>query len=260
MSTLIYSIINVAYLTTGRRLYALKAALTTAGAMNLTPLVTLIQAAIAHDTETVAMEDAWARSKQISTARGRSRELDDSIDAILGSISSILSANIRLFDASHPLAKASQEILSQLFPEGVQPIITLPFEEQLVKNQTIIDRLSGDLDEAVAVTNLPPYVTQLESLNTEFRDQLAKSKSKEISYDTLEAARDEGNLYIRRIVALILGTFNDVTDTDAENRRALLAPFLEQADRIRRTRKGRRSPLDVDPETGEEQVTEESVV
>jgi hypothetical protein len=134
----------------------------------------------------------------------------------------------------------------------------IPFEEQLVKNQTIIDRLKGDLSEAVTACNLTPYLTHLETLNDEFRHELTESATKEISYDTVEAARDTGNLYIRRIVALVLGTFNSDAESDTANRHALLAPFLEQTDRIRRSRKGRRMPQDIDPETGEEQPIEES--
>ena len=133
MSTLIYSLINLAYLTTGRRLYALKQCLEVATSRGLDALVALIRTAIGHDTNTVALEDAWARSKNISTARGKSLQIDNRIDAVLGTIYSILSENLRVFDAEHPLVISSTKIISQLLPEGVKPIITLPFEELITE-------------------------------------------------------------------------------------------------------------------------------
>ena len=99
---------------------------------------------------------------------------------------------------------------------------------------------------------------QLEALNIQFKTQLTKSKSKEIDYDELEAARDRGNLFIRRIAAVILGTFHEETEEAAKKRQALLSPFLEQADRVRLLRKGRRLPQDIDPETGDEVPVEET--
>jgi hypothetical protein len=258
MSTLIYSLINLIYLTTGRRLYALKRCLEVAIDAALSELVPLIEAAIAHDTRTVVLEDAWCRSKSISTARGVSFDLDNKIDAILGYIFSKVSGNLSLFEPDHPIVVASELIISQVFPEGVHSIITLPFEEQLIRNQSIIDRLTGDLGDAVAVTNIGPYVARLESLNNEFRAELGRSASREISYDELEAARDKGNLLVREIVAVIIGTFHRDSDEDSETRQALLQPFLEQADRVRRARKGRRPPRDVDPETGDEVLGDEN--
>ena len=218
----------------------------------LDTLVPLIEAAIEHDIKTVAMENAWVRSKKISKARGASAQIDNKIDALLGAIHSRLVDNIPLFNREHPIVIASQRIIDQLFAEGVRPIITLPFEEQLVKNQTIINRLKGDLKEDVATTHIGDYLAQLESLNILFRAQLKESKTKEISYDELEAARDRGNLLVRRVVAVILGTFHEETEEAVGKRQALLSPFTEQAERVRLLRKGRRNPQDIDPETGEE--------
>jgi hypothetical protein len=258
METHIYSLINLAYLTTGRRLFALKKCLEVAQSGVFPGAVPLIEAAIAHDTLTTTLEAAWDRSRHVSQARGSSMQLDNQIDGLLGFIYSKLSGNIPLFEPDDPLVTASARIIDQLFPEGVHPITTLPFEEQLVKNQTIIDRLNGDLGDAVATTHIGPYVARLESLNDQFRAQLDQSQTQEITYEEVEAARDRGNLYVRQIAAVVLGNFHQDTEEAAGERQALLKPFLDQAERIRRSRKGRRAPQDVDPETGDEVAADES--
>jgi hypothetical protein len=156
MSSLVYSLINLAYLTTGRRLYALKLGLEAALSLGLDAIAALIKEAIEHDTRIAAQEDAWERSGNLSSARGKSFELDSGIDIALGAVYSRLADNLRLFAENHPLVIASKEILAQIFPEGIMPIISLPFEEQLRKNQTIIDCLKGDLNKAVETCNLAP--------------------------------------------------------------------------------------------------------
>ncbi len=256
MSSIIYSLINLAYLTTGRRLYALKLALEAAVSLGVEAVIALIEEAIAHDTRTSALEESWIRSRKVSTARGKAFELDSGIDATLGTIYTILTDNVRLFAPDNPIVVASKEILAQLFSEGIMPVITLPFEEQLDKNLTIIDRLKGDLHTAATTANIAPYLDHFKTLNAAFGVELKAAAGKEIPFDKLEASRDKGNLYIRRIAALIMGTFNSDSEEDAANRQTLLAPFLEQDDRIRKGRKGRRVPLDVDPQTGEEQPNE----
>ena len=259
MSTLVYTLIAIVYLSTGRRLYALRQCLEVAKTMAFDKLIPLVEEAIAHDIRTVAMENAWTRSRRVSKARGESVQIDNRIDAVLGAVFKRLKEPISVLKESSPVVIASKKIIDQLFPEGVQPIITLPFEEQLVRNQTILDRLTdeSDLAKDAGTTNLTPFIEELLELNNRFKDQLDKSKTKEIGYDTLEAARDQGNLHIRQIAAVVLGTYYRTTTDDAEKRQALLTPFLEQAERISQARKGRRGPQDIDPDSGEELPGEE---
>ena len=257
MATLIFTLINIIYLTTGRRLYALRKGLAVAQTLEFEKVVPLIEEAIAHEIQTVDMENAWSRSRKVSKARGESFLIDNQIDALLGTIFSRLKEAIPVLDAADPIVVASRRILEQLFPEGVHPIISLPFEEQLIKNQTIVERLTGDLSDEVETTHIGPFVRQLAALNIQFSEQLERSKTKEITYDALEAARDRGNLYIRQIAAIIMGEFYQDNSDAADMRRALLAPYLEQVDRTRTARRGRRSPQDIDPNTGDEVASEE---
>ena len=131
MSEMLYTLIAIPYLTTGRRLFALKQCFEVAKTMVEGTLVSLIEEAISHDTRTAAMERAWARSKQVPKARGESVNIDNRIDSLLGVIHSILSNHIAGLEPDDPVVESSKRIIEQAFPEGVRPIIHLPFEEQL---------------------------------------------------------------------------------------------------------------------------------
>ena len=149
-------------------------------------LASLMEAAMAHDAKTALLERAWTRSRNISKARGESVKLDSKIDTVHGVMHSTVKDNIAAFSTEDPIVDASKHIIDQIYPEGLRPIVKLPFEDQLLVNDTIIARLKGDLKE------------------------------------------------------------------EAEKRRALVDPILEQVERIRQARKGRQSAPDVDPDTGEE--------
>ena len=245
-------IYRIPYLTTGRRLYALKLVLLVAQSLGMTALAAIIEAAIAHDTAALALEGAWARSRKLPTSRGRALEIDGLIDAVLAAIHTSLTSQISLLDSNSDEVKASTRILDALFPEGVVPLIRLPFEEQLATNTTIVERLTGDLAEDAKTANIVPFVSQLGTLNAAFAGELDQQRAKEIEYDVVQSAADRGNLFVRRIVAVVLGTYNGETDEDAAARKALLTPILEQCERVRSLRKGRRKAADVDPETGDE--------
>ena len=256
MSSLLYTLINVNYLTTGRRLYALRRCLE-ALSSGEEPLGELIETAIAHDMKTSEMERSWARSRNVSKARGEASVIDGKIDGVHGAIHGTLGNHINVLPSDDPIAAASKKIVAQIYPEGVQPVITLPFEDQLALNDNVVSRLTGDLRDDATTTGITAYVERLTTLNNAFRDELQKYQIKETGYDVIEAAQNEGNLFVRRVTAVVLGTYHQNTEEAAARRQTLLAPILDQCERVRRSRKGRRAPQDIDPETGAE-ITETS--
>ncbi len=255
MSDLIYTLIAIPYLATGSRLFALRQCYKNSVALGLDDLAALIAEAISHDEKTAELERSWARSRKLPRARGNAATLDAQIDGTLGAAFSTLKNQISVLPAKNPVVVASQTIVSQVFPEGIRPIITLTFENQLTVNDTIVARFKGDLKDAVAAAGIQSYADQLDTLNEAFRIELEKYPRKETGYDAIEAADARGNLFIRRIAAVILGTFHQETAEAAERGAALIRPILEQGERVRQNRKARKSARDVDPETGME-VTE----
>ena len=143
-----------------------------------------------------------------------------------------------------------------MFKKGLQPITHLSFEDTLAVSQTIVGRFEGDLAEDVVAAGIEAFVTPLKALNEEFAEELRKYDSKEIEFKTLEAARTRGNLFIRQIIAKVLGEYNQMTEEDAETRETVLKPLMEQVERVRQARKNRRTLQEIDPETGEEIETE----
>lgn len=198
------------------------------------------------------MEQAWARSKNHKSNRAGAMDLDNKIDGVIGGIYTLLKNNTELLDSNDPLNLASVKIIASLFPNGVKPIIFKPFEDQLVLNDTIIKRLKEDLSAETQIVGITAYLDRLTSLNQAFRGELNKLSSKEMSFDVLEAARAKGNLNIRHITAVILGTPDQLTEAAQTQQSVLLAPILDQCHRVREARKSRRRPRDINPQTGEE--------
>lgn len=204
------------------------------------------------------MERAWSRSRRLPKARGQAANIDHQIDALLGTIHRMLKSAVALFSPGDPVFDASKRIIEQVFPGGVRPITVLPFEEQLVANGNIIGRFHGDLEDDVVTSGILPYAAALKRLNEAFKDELAKCQKKEIDYAKLDAAKARGNLFVRQIVAVTIGSYYEDNEGAARKRRALLTPLLDQIARVKQARKGRRAPRDIDPVTGDEIADDEA--
>ncbi len=164
--------------------------------------------------------------------------------------------------AEHPIAVAAKTVLAQVFPEGLKAIVFLPFENQLSTSDMILARFKaspkGDLRDAAEISAITCFTDQLADLNETFRGELEKYPRKETGYDAVEAAEARGNRLLKRLVALIIGTYHQDTKEAEERRNTLLEPIHEQCERLRKSRKGRRPADDVDPNTGDEIVDEKA--
>ena len=236
--------------TTGRGMCALRLCLEAADSLGQEALSALLDRALAHDRGTVAMERAWTRAKQQTRARGRALSVHRQIARLIGIIHRNLTDNINGLDVEDPAARASMILLEQLFPQGVKPVVSLPFEDQLAMNDAILARLKGDLTKAAESAAVGRFATRLQALNDTFRDELTKSGAKEIDYKELAAARDRGNLNLRHYAAAVIAAYPPESGDGQQE--ALLRPILEQSERTRQLRRDRRPPRDIDPETGEE--------
>ena len=157
---------------------------------------------------------------------------------VVKAISTALESRIELLKTEPPSVEAAKRIVAAIFPEGVMAVTRLPFEEKLAVTQAIIGRLTGDLAEDVAALGIEGFVKRLEALNEEFAEELEKSKTKEIDFHELEAARNRGNLFVRQIIAKTLGEYNRDSEEDNTQRDAVLGSILEQVERSRQGRRG----------------------
>jgi hypothetical protein len=98
MKKLFFALIAIPFLTTGRRLFALNQSLEVARRLAASVIMPLIEAAIEHDLETLAMARAWLRAKEVKSARGKAVDLDNQIDKLLGNILARLKGNVESLD------------------------------------------------------------------------------------------------------------------------------------------------------------------
>jgi hypothetical protein len=257
MSNLVYLLIDLPVFTTGRRSFAFTQTLVTARKLvearesGDVALVAQLEQALEHEAQTLQMEAAWRRSRSTSAARGEATVRDAEVDRIIGAIFSLLESAMAVKDDSDEY-KAARELHGQLFPGGVAPLVQLAHEDQLAANDGLMLALTTTHKGATQTLNLGRYVEALGRANDAFRGELGKQPVPEISFDTVQAARDRGNLNLRMAVARILGASTDLTPEAEAERGSLLAPILEQVRRIRAGRRGRRRVVDIDPKTGED--------
>lgn len=60
----------------------------------------------------------------------------------------------------------------------------------------------------MAALGIEGFVKRLETLYEEFAEVLEKSKTKEIDFREVEAARNRGNLFVRQIIVKTMGNTN----------------------------------------------------
>jgi hypothetical protein len=251
MHDLVMTLIDLPMFTTGRRRFALAQVQKVAAQVEDTPLSGLLERAIAFEDQALQKEAAWRRSRNPARNRGEAALHDGKNDRLIGAIGRHLDAALALEDDSAQW-KAARQLSDSLFPGGVAALTTQVFEEQLASNDQLIAAMRGDLANEVETLGLKRFVDALAESNEAFRAELSKQEKPEISFDELDAARQEGNRLLRRVVARVLGASTEQSPAADKQKLALLAPILDQARRIRAARRGRRPPVDVDPQTGAE--------
>jgi hypothetical protein len=121
--------------------------------------------------------------------------------------------------------------------------------------KAIVAKLQGELAPLVAKLGLKLNVDRLVKLAQQYDDALKAVDS--IDFGMVKAAREAGQNNLLRLVAKVLGTYDDPEGEHVIRRNALLAPVLKQNEAISQHIRARRSAPDVDPKTGEDQLPEE---
>jgi hypothetical protein len=111
----------------------------------------------------------------------------------------------------------------------------------------------GELAEDAKTLKVDDLVERLGETNQRYGQVIGKGDAKGVSHDAIRRAQAAGQRDLLRVVAWILGHYQD-DDKDLETRLALLGPIVRENEAIRLHRKNRRRPTDVDPETGQEIV------
>ena len=213
-------------------------------------LLERIGAASAQADETWRLEAAWARQRKLAGAsRGRASKIDPSVDRLVTALSDTLQTPLRSLDETHPLRKLAQELIALCFPSGAFAVTSLPYDEELVMVEWILEQLDTRSEDA-ATLGLTAYIAALSEILPQYRAELSEMKPKGMSYDDLQAARRKTHARLLRVVARIVDEWGD--DAHEETLYTLLTPVVFQNDQVAEYYRRRVAPKDVDPQTGEE--------
>ncbi len=263
MDIALSDIIRLNQFSTNRRQYAFSRVLEIAKATQVPQIQALVEEAIAFDKGTYALEQRWATRRRTGKPSAKQLKAQKHLQTIDGRVDRTLTG---LRDSALDLIKGADEederelihdvehFIHEICPNGVHAVTSLRYEEELVAVNAIVAKLKGELEPLVAKLGLTVNANRLAKLAVQY--DAAQKDVDTLEFGQVKAARAEGQNYLLRIVAKILGTFDKPTGDHAEKRSTLLGPIVAQNESIRDHIRARRSVPDVDPETGEEQSSE----
>ncbi len=221
--------------------------------------IPMVDAAIAHDTQTQLTERSWLAFKRSQSASEANAEatanaFDQDIDRLLSSIDNALKDRHRSLKKDKPeLASTAFAFRTELFPGGLLNHIHQKHIDQLASNDRVIAILTDPARSAArARMGLDDFTDGLVTANSRFRAALKTETSPATTYDEVRAANALGQERLLRILARILGDHADINPEADEARARLLDPILEQNEKIGAYLRQNRTPPDVDPRTGDE--------
>lgn len=229
MSISLSQLFNISTLPPNRRIQALRRVRERSEAHKLDELLGAIDAAIAHDEHALALENT--RQQNPSDSRG----LDDRIDRTIGMIAGLLEDYGK--DTDGRIAGRATELRKELFPQGLQHHVNLPYAQQHVANEHVVTLLEAPENRQwIEEQGLRPLTNRLRKLNTSFGALLhtAEEGSGVASWADIQIARRLGHERMLQVVARIVGMYP--TSETADTRTHLLQPILEQAQVVREFR------------------------
>lgn len=248
------TIIHLAQFTSGRRIHALLEVRAVAVALGDTALVQRIDAALADDRRTRALDNRWSGRRSKPDHSDEAKEIDRAVDQLLTSIRDAAEMYTKSAFAGTTMESHAVRFLGVAFPNGVQPITSLPFVDQVAAVEVLLEAFGGELAAQVAALHLDPLVLRLKEITVEYRAAVYNSRD-DLDFATVQAARARGQRNLLEIVAMIAGAYYSHTQADHVERRArLLQPILEQDRLIRSYLAARRSVPDLDSDVPEDVV------
>lgn len=239
----------------GRRIFAAGEIERRATARNLPAIAAHCTRVIAHDREILRIflrRDAGGGGQYGSDAPA----IDNLVDHALVGFHAHLDAQSRMF-LGEPRGTSAATVRQALFPNGPGAITQLPYAQQHAQTDAMLAHLEEPslVEHVNALSDLPPLIERIRTLNAQY-GQALHAYGRIPSPDELRALRARGQELMAEVVAMILAHFATLDPPDPEGRAHMLAPVVHQNEAIRSSRRRRRRPQDIDPDTGEELPTE----
>ncbi len=254
MSGLLEEVTDFLQLTPGRRAFALqqveKEAEQLVDEAIDDALLAKIARALEINNEARATRNWWRRDRKLNEdSRHKANEIDNELDRAIGALHTNLQATRKGFPDG-PRGEAASEILQALFPDGAAGITSLSFEDELSAVRFLVEQFNTEWSDEADRLGIRPLVDRIDGLADQFADALGNTEVRTTTWDEVRAADTEGQRAMLQVVVEILGRFNEPDQLPTA--RKLLAPILEQNDRVSELHSRNRRVTDVDPETGEE--------
>lgn len=243
------SMTNIYGFPIGRRVFVQREVEKRARARGITTVADKAAQCVAHDTALL--------SKRIRVRAGSDAlygpdavHVDNLLDHCLMGFDVFLDSQSRLY-LGEPRGEAAGRLRHALLPDGPAAVIRLPYAQQHAEIDALLARLE-EPDLAGLLTEIPdvqPTVARVKTINRRYGEVLNAYETQP-STDELRAADALGQELLAETLVLIQAHFITNAPQDHEGRAYLLEPILRQNDAIRATRRRRRPPQDIDPDTG----------
>jgi hypothetical protein len=185
------------------------------------------------------------QKKQESLQRQGATKIDNKLDEALSNLVQMVEPFAEM-EVEGPKHRRAEELLDELFPEGVYPVTSKRFEDQHVAVNEILDRLDDSFSEHVETLGLEEIVEHVRELNDRFGETLS-TENTGVSYSEVESSYVEAEDAFHALLVRVLADYAD--DMATLNR--VIEPVLEQEKRTARHMQRRGKTPEVDPETGE---------
>ncbi|TNE45137.1 MAG: hypothetical protein EP343_28110 [Deltaproteobacteria bacterium] len=252
MDTSLQQFLKIYQFTSGRRLLVYRQTKKVAQKLNFTALEQHIDKAHAFELDTRKMERRWKSQGSTSQQTIDYRPLDNALDRALSGLSKYCESYLHSMDETSDHYQSALVILETAFPNGLQAITQIPYEDELSDVESLLDDLNNvTLATHINRLGLKPMLDNIKSRHQAFYKAFSASQAPTLDYGTVRARRAQSQDMLLQMIAIILGKFYD-SDSHAEPRKELLTPFQLQQGRISDLISRKRPVLDVDPESGEE--------
>lgn len=263
MNTSLSAFLDIYVFPTGRRIFALRQVAERAASLGFGELATHCQAALEHDLKCYALERKWAslateaKSKTAPAEGGLdAATLDPLVDRTLTALRDAALSQTAGAPAGDPIHTKVASFLKAIVPTGnVNDITGLSMVEEDVAVGAILALLQGSLAADVTDLGLGRLVTRLGDLHTKYHAALTAPGPQILAFSDVKGARTMGQELLLEAIAITIGKHHGRGQADVDARNTLLGPIFEQNDAVGAAMRGRRTVVDVDPDTGNPDAT-----
>lgn len=177
---------------------------------------------------------------------------DGLVDRCLGGIDGYLDVQMRMYPGE-PRAQAAERLQQALLPHGVAAISRLPYAEEHSHVGALLARAlaPGLAADVAALPEMAELLERLRVRNAEY-GALLRSVPTTPTRAEIDAGRERSQELLAGTAALIIGLYVARGPQYDAERDHLLQPILKQNEALRKARRRRQAPVDIDPTTGEE--------